>query len=99
MIFKKKIRNCQIILPTLYNGSKKPKEPRNGDIWQNEHTNEINVFVGNKWFKVLNDEETGYTEQEKIEMKEKEQIKNKKIEKVKNTLKEFRELLYELGDD
>ena len=93
MNLKQKLNKCKIVLPTAYLGSAEPKEPKEGDVWQNQHTNDLCVYLGNKWFKVWGVEETGYTEQEEKEMQEKEQEEMNELEKTKRLLKDFSKLL------
>ncbi len=61
------MEKIRIVVPTGYIGSVEPKE---GDVWQNKHKDELCVYLGDKWFKVFNVIETGYTEKEKREMQE-----------------------------
>ena len=93
MKFRKKQDKIKIVVPTAYIGSAEPKEPKEGDIWQNRHTNDLQVYLGTKWFKVWNVKETGYTEQEEKEMQEKEQEEMNKLEKKEKLLKDFSKLL------
>lgn len=96
MKFKKKIENVKIVVPTAYLGSAEPQEPKEGDVWQNQYTDELCVYLGNKWFKVWNVIETGYTEEEKREMQEKEKAEMNELEKSKRLLKDFSKLLNEI---
>lgn len=91
------MKKFRIVLPILYDGSTEPKEPKEGDVWQNGYTNKIYVFLGNKWFQILQIKKTGYTKQEEQEMKEqKESVKReetRKLEKYEKILKDFKELM------
>ena len=93
MNLKRKLEKCKIVMPTAYLGSAEPKEPKEGDVWQNQHTNELCVYLGNKWFKVWNTQETGYTEQEEKEMQEKEEAEMNELEKSKKILNDLSKLL------
>lgn len=90
----------KIILPTLYDGSTEPEKPKEGDIWQNQYINKIYVFLGNKWFEIINVEFTGYTETEEKELKQKEEKKKstetKKIEKYEKLLRELKDIFEEV---
>ena len=91
------MKKFTIVLPTLYDGSTEPKEPKEGDIWQNGYANKIYVFLGNKWFQILQVRETGYTEQEEQEMEEQNEItkseETRKLEKYEKFFKYFKEFM------
>ena len=99
MKFKKKLEKIKIVVPTAYLGSVEPKEPKEGDVWQNQYTNELFVCLGNKWFRVLNVKETGYTEQEEREMQEKERSEMNELKKAKKLLKDFGGLLNKILEE
>ncbi len=90
----------KIVLPTLYDGSIEPKEAKEGDIWQNQYTSKVYVFLGEKWFEIMVVKSTGYTEQEEKEMRQKEDEKKstetKELEKYKKLLREFKDVFEEV---
>lgn len=85
---KKDLKKFKIVIPTLYEGSSEPTEPKEGDVWQNCCAGNVYVFLGNKWFQIINFKSTGYTKQEQEELEDKNELK-----KFRKVVKELKELL------
>lgn len=87
-----KNKKLEIIVPTFYDGCNEPKEPKEGDIWQNleanDSLNQLKVYLEGRWHYVVSYKNTGYTNQ-----------KETKSDKYKEFFKLFKQLSEEIENE
>lgn len=96
MKFKKK-RPFELVVIDSYEGSYEPQNPKEGDFWINDYTQEYKIYLYGAWrpLDLIHRKQTGYTIEEIDEMGKRELKEEFDLDKFKKGLKLFLRILEE----